>query len=108
MPPVKEAFRLADQEAFTKLDVIEQMKEQAGAHAVYITDQKGMLHFILPKQYSERKSKSAKQNRHVRRVSGFRRNEAVREAPRLFWRKNHNEVVGTVTVEFLQDEIEKI
>lgn len=45
MPPVKEAFRLADQEAFTKLDVIEQMKEQAGAHAVYITDQKGHVAF---------------------------------------------------------------
>ncbi len=60
MPPVKEAFRLADQEAFTKLDVIEQMKEQAGAHAVYITDQKGMLHFIRPEAVFRKKIKICK------------------------------------------------
>lgn len=61
MPPVKEAFRLADQEAFTKLDVIEQMKEQAGAHAVYITDQKGhLLHFIRPAAAFRKKIKICK------------------------------------------------
>lgn len=108
MPPVKEAFRLADEGAFTKLDVIEQMKEQAGAHAVYITDQKGHVAFHsahdIPKENQNLQNKTVMFGGSP--VSDGMK--AVRgSAPVILDEKNHNEVVGTVTVEFLQDEIEK-
>ncbi|MFA1793816.1 ATP-binding protein [Bacillus velezensis] len=109
MPPVKEAFRLADQEAFTKLDVIEQMKEQAGAHAVYITDQKGHVAFHSARSSIPKENQNL-QNKTVM-FGGSPVSDGMKavrgSAPVILEEKNHNEVVGTVTVEFLQDEIEK-
>ncbi|MBT2572481.1 sensor histidine kinase [Bacillus sp. ISL-51] len=109
MPPVKEAFQLADKYAFQNLDVIEQMKEQAGAHAVYITDQKGNVTF-----HSARSSIPDGNQKLQNKTVMFGGSpvsdgmKAVRgSAPVILEEQDHNEVVGTVTVEFLQDEIEK-
>ncbi|MDN0193165.1 MULTISPECIES: two-component sensor histidine kinase CitS [unclassified Bacillus (in: firmicutes)] len=110
MPPAKELIERKGGHAAETQDVIEQMKEQTGAYAIYILDEKGDIRSASGKSGLEKLERSREilfGGSHVSATKADGRRVIRGSAPIMKEQKGYSQVIGSVSVDFLQTETEQ-
>ncbi|MFV9834259.1 two-component sensor histidine kinase CitS [Bacillus stercoris] len=110
MPPAKELIERKGGHAAETQDVIEQMKEQTGAYAIYILDEKGDIRSAFGKSGLEKLERSREilfGGSHVSATKADGRRVIRGSAPIMKEQKGYSQVIGSVSVDFLQTETEQ-
>ncbi|MGG7222416.1 two-component sensor histidine kinase CitS [Bacillus sp. ATD] len=110
MPPAKELIERKGGHAAETQDVIEQMKEQTGAYAIYILDEKGDIRSASGKSGVEKLERSREilfGGSHVSATKADGRRVIRGSAPIMKEQKGYSQVIGSVSVDFLQTETEQ-
>ncbi|NLS89965.1 sensor histidine kinase [Bacillus subtilis] len=110
MPPAKELIERKGGHAAETQDVIEQMKEQTGAYAIYILDEKGDIRSASGKSGLEKLERSREilfGGSHVSATKADGRRVIRGSAPIMKEQKGYSQVIGSVSVDFLQAETEQ-
>lgn len=109
MPPVKELIERKDGHAAQTQEVIEQMKEQTGAFAIYVLDEKGDIRSVSGKSGLKKLERSREilfGGSHVSETKADGRRVIRGSAPIIKEQKGYSQVIGSVSVDFLQTETE--
>lgn len=110
MPPVKELIERKDGHAAQTQEVIEQMKEQTGAFAIYVLDEKGDIRSASGKSGLKKLERSREilfGGSHVSETKADGRRVIRGSAPIIKEQKGYSQVIGSVSVDFLQTETEQ-
>lgn len=109
MPPVKELIERKDGHAAQTQEVIEQMKEQTGAFAIYVLDEKGDIRGASGKSRLKKLERGRKilfGGSHVSETKADGRRVIRGSAPIIKEQKGYSQVIS-VSVDFLQTETEQ-
>ncbi|WP_353856391.1 sensor histidine kinase [Bacillus sp. Bos-x628] len=114
MPPIKTSVATSTASQNEEQAVLEQMKEQVSAHAIFITNQKGKVLFHTNRKHVGR-NLSLSEGRSTLLFGGTSISAGDSDgdtvirgsAPMIKETGQHEEIIGTVTVEFLKREIDQ-
>lgn len=110
MPPVKESIQTKGNRMKEAQEVIEQMKEQTGAYAIYVLNEKGEIRTTSENSGKTRLTPSRAILFGGSHVSGTKEDDrkVIRgSAPIMQEHKGHSQIIGSVSVDFLQNETEQ-
>lgn len=110
MPPAKELIVSKGGQAAEAQEVIEQMKEQTGAYAIYVLDEKGMVRTASDNSGNKHLTRSREilfGGSHVSETKADGQRVIRGSAPIIEEQKGRSQVIGSVSVDFLQTKTEQ-
>lgn len=110
MPPAKELIERKGGHADETQEVIEQMKEQTGAYAIYVLDEKGDIRSASIKSGQKKLERSREilfGGSHVSETKADGQRVIRGSAPIIKEQKGYSQVIGSVSVDFLKTETEQ-